>query len=314
MSQLPAEVLDPAHGGPARVRFDDKATRTQDIRREIDSAVEHLNTGDRWREFLEVSGRFHTYSFQNQLLILLQNSKATRVAGFHKWKDFDRSVNKGAKAIWICAPMTKRVPDLDGNGVPRKGPDGKPVWKQAVIGFKTVPVYDVSDTHGKPLPEPPIINFDRSTGEAPEGMREDLEAQVQAHGYTLQYRDMGTDESTPDGSTDPRAKTVTINTAHSPARQAAVLAHELAHIELGHTERTGEYHTHAGGQRSTMEVEAESVSYVISRRYGMAQPDSAFAYIDGWAMGDKEKVRKTADAVIKASDRILNKITRFNNQ
>ena len=59
-----------------------------------------------------------------------------------------------------------------------------------------------------------------------------------------------------------------------------------------------------------MEVEAESVAYVISRRYGM-EPESLFSYIDGWAMGDKEKVRKTADAVIKATDNILKKIKRF---
>ncbi len=311
LSQLPAPIgQGGAAAGAEPVSFRDKETRSEDIRREIDTAVAGMGTGQRWQEWLDVSQRFHSYSLNNQILIMLQNDKATRVAGFHKWKEFDRSVNKGASAIWITAPMIKRVKDLDANGNPKFGPDGKPVWKEAMIGFKTVPVYDVSSTSGKPLPELPVVEFDRSSGQAPEGMHEDLAGQVERHGYTLEYRDLGTDDHIPDGYTDPAGKKVVINTAHSHAHQANTLAHELAHIECGHLARTGEYHTRAGGQRGTMEVEAESVSYVISRRYGMAQAWS-FGYIDGWAMGDTEKVRKTADVVVKAADRILKNIPRF---
>jgi hypothetical protein len=311
MSQLPVGDTDSPAGDPHQVSFDNKDTRIEDIRREIDAAVDGLNTGDRWKEFLDVSRRFHSYSLNNQMLILLQKQKATRVAGFHKWKEFGRSVNKGERAIWIYAPMIKKIGVDDANGKPKLGSDGKPVKRDALIGFKVVPVYDVSSTSGKALPEPPVIPFNRTSGDAPEGMHDDLREQVEAHGYTLEYRDLGTDSGIPDGATDPRTKKVIINTSYSHAHQGMTLAHELAHIELGHLERTADYHVRAGGQRHTMEVEAESVSYVISRRYGM-EPDSSFSYIDGWAMGDKEKVRKTADAVIKATDRILKKITRFN--
>lgn len=311
MSQLAVPMPDaPAAGHSPQISFDNKETRNEDVRREIDAAIEGLNTGDRWKEFLEVSRRFHNYSLNNQMLILLQKREATRVAGFHKWKEFGRSVNKGERAIWIYAPMIKKVIDKDADGNVKYGPDGKPKWREALLGFKTVPVYDVSSTSGKPLPEAPVIPFNRSSGQAPEGMHDDLREQVEAHGYTLEYRDLGTDQGIPDGATDPRTNKVIINTAYSNAHQAMTLAHELAHIELGHLERTAEYHTRAGGERPTMEVEAESVSYVISRRYGM-EPDSAFSYIDGWAMGDKERVRKTADAVIKATDNILKKIGRF---
>ena len=311
MSQLAVPVTAaPSQAERPEISFDNKETRNEDVRREIDAAIDGLNTADRWKEFLDVSRRFHNYSLNNQMLILLQKSKATRVAGFHKWKEFGRSVNKGERAIWIYAPMIKRVIDKDAHGNVKLGPDGKPKWKEALLGFKTVPVYDVSSTSGKPLPEPPFIPFNRTSGEAPEGMHDDLREQVEAHGYTLEYRDLGDAEGIPDGATDPRSKKVIINTAYSHAHQAMTLAHELAHIELGHLERTAEYHTRAGGQRHTMEVEAESVSYVISRRYGM-EPDSSFSYIDGWAMGDKEKVRKTADSVIKATDSILKKIKRF---
>lgn len=285
------------------VTFADKATRTEDIRREIDTAIADLDTSDKWREFLEVSRRFHQYSLNNQLLILIQRPDATRVAGFHKWKEFGRAVNKGEKAIWIYAPMIKRVVVEDENGKQEK--------QDRLIGYKVVPVFDVSSTSGEALPEAPMVPFSRSSGRAPEGMHDDLREQVEAHGYTLAYKDLGEADHIPDGATDPLAKTVTINTCYSDAHQAKTLAHELAHIELGHLERTGEYHTRAGGQRSTMEVEAESVSYVVSRRYGLDAPSFSFSYIDGWAQGDSEKVRRTADAVVKASDRILGRIKRF---
>ena len=77
MSQLAVPVPDTpaAASRSAEITFDNKETRNEDVRREIDAAIEGLNTGERWREFLEVSRRFHNYSLNNQMLILLQKSK-----------------------------------------------------------------------------------------------------------------------------------------------------------------------------------------------------------------------------------------------
>jgi hypothetical protein len=311
-----SELDDPGHagtgfGGQRRVvSFPDKTTRTEDIRREIDTAVAELNTGENWREWLEFSERFHNYSLNNQLLIFMQNPEATRVAGFRKWKEMGRSVNKGEKAIWVYAPMIRKVRQQDDNGRPVFGADGKPLYREQLTGFKTVPVFDVSSTDGDPIPQPPVVEVDRMSGQAPEGMHDDLRSQIEGHGYRLIYTDLGDGPGVPDGSTSPDLKTVTINTRYSHAHQGLVLAHELAHIELGHTKRSDEYHTGAGGQRSTMEVEAQSVSYVVGRRYGVTD-NASFSYIDGWAKGDQEKVRKTAETVIKATDRIMARIKRL---
>lgn len=67
-------------------------------------------------------------------------------------------------------------------------------------------------------------------------------------------------------------------------------------------------HDYTGAQRPTMEVEAESVAYVIARRYGH-QPTKPFTYIDGWARGNKELVRSTANNVCAVTNRILSRIT-----
>ena len=55
MSQLAVPVTEAAHA-PAEspeISFDNKETRNEDVRREIDAAIEGLNTADRWKEFLD---------------------------------------------------------------------------------------------------------------------------------------------------------------------------------------------------------------------------------------------------------------------
>lgn len=277
-----------------QVSFGDKETRVEDIRREIDTAMENLNTGDAWQQWLDHANQFHHYSLNNQLLIYMQREDATQVAGFNKWKELGRSVNKGEKAIWIQAPMVVR----------RKKTDSPDEEETRVIGFKPVPVYDVAQTSGKELPAAPLV-IQHEHGEAPEGMVDDLRTQVEAHGYRVVYEDLGADPKAKNGRAAPDSKTVAINSNRSPAQRALTLAHELAHIELGHTERMHEYHH--GGQRPTMEVEAESVAYVIARRYGY-QPSKPFTYIDGWAKGNPALVKSTATSVCAASQRILSKI------
>lgn len=289
---------DHAENPPPSVTFADKTSRLEDIRAEIDSAVENLGTAPRWKQWLQFTERFHRYSLNNQLLIAMQNPDATRVAGFNKWKELGRDVNKGEKAIWILAPMVKKRRDDDSGDE-----------ETVVTGFKPVPVFDVSQTSGNPLPDPPIVPYDRSTGVAPPGMHRDLEEQIAGHGYRVERRDLGEGDGIPDGYTDPANKLVVINSRFSDAHQASTLGHELAHIELGHLENTRDYHTRPGGQRPRMEVEAESVSYVIGRRYGLASSAaSSFAYIDGWANGDTKAVRATAEAVVAASRRILDRV------
>jgi len=51
----------------------------------------------------------HHYSFNNQLLVLLQRPQAERVAGFHTWKSLGRNVKKGAKGIAILAPCVRKL-------------------------------------------------------------------------------------------------------------------------------------------------------------------------------------------------------------
>lgn len=293
---VPATAAPPAPVKPKTVSFADKTTRVEDIRREIDDAIANLNTAEQWQDWLHFAGQFHHYSLQNQLLVRIQRPDATFVGGLKKvWnKKFNRSLVDGAKAIWVRAPKIEK----------RKKADG--TVEEVLTGWLNVPVYDVSDTTGPPLPKPPVVPYTRETGVAPPEMHTELEKQITASGYTVERVELP--ENGPEAYTqDKPTKKVVVSTRYSDAHQAMALAHEWAHIHMGHMERHHEYHNGPGGQRPTMEVEAESVAYVIGRHFGLTPGGSAFSYIDGWANGDPKKVQQTADRVNKACKAIISK-------
>lgn len=304
MSAKEVELLnriDTLEGETKRVSFAEKKDRVDRMRAEIDTAVANLSKPQEWENWLKYASTFHHYSLRNQLLIRMQFPNATQVAGFKKWTDMNRNLVKGSKAIWITAMaegVSKKDGDVDANGDQRR--------YKFPIG---VAVYDVSQTEGDPVPEHPAVPYTPTEGVAPEQMHTDLEAAVEARGFTLEYRDLP--KKGAEGWTDWNAKKVVVSTGFSDAHRAMILAHELAHIELNHGDESRQYHTRPGGERPVMEVEAESVAYVIGRRYGLQPPESSFAYITNWAQGDVEKVKGTADAVAAASHRILKDLPEF---
>ena len=86
----------------------------------IDSITDSINTlatmtdatakSDLFKTWLRAVSRFHHYSFNNQLLVLLQRPQAERVAGFHTWKSLGRNVKKGAKGLRSLLRASARRP------------------------------------------------------------------------------------------------------------------------------------------------------------------------------------------------------------
>jgi hypothetical protein len=163
----------------------------------------------------------------------------------------------------------------------------------------------VTQTDGEPLPQAPLIDGDPDDDSpAPDGMVKSLSGLIEADGFTIRRAETGE----AGGWTDFTNHEVVISRAASPHRVARTLAHEAAHIALGHGARAAEYHTAAGGKRPDMEVAADSISYVVSRWYGLLGGRDNFAYIDSWASGDKERVKATACDVVIGSRRIIDRL------
>jgi hypothetical protein len=103
--------------------------------------------------------------------------------------------------------------------------------------------------------------------------------------------------------------TVRVNEDLSPAEACSTLAHELAHIELGHGSQD------CTDPRSRREVEAESVAYVIAMASGLDTSSYSLPYVAGWAESGKEAevMADTADRVIETARRILSALPHEGN-
>jgi antirestriction protein ArdC len=248
----------------------DKPDRVQDAKKTLTEALKNLATSDVWQQTLDrmaLWGRYSParFSFRNQLLVAYQRGSTSAVATFKGWEQLGRYVKKGEKAVWILQPRTfkKDVAKEDGT-------------KETVSGlyFKPMPVFAVEQTEGAALPEGIVGNIaPRFEGEAP---LEDLLRYARTVVLKVEVRDRQlTDASqTANGWFNRAAKAiVVISEGRSKAEQFKTLAHELAHAKL-HTEATS---------RTTEEVEAESVAYVISKACGVNCDDYSCSYVSIWS-------------------------------
>jgi hypothetical protein len=230
---------------------------------------------------LQTASRFHRYSANNVMLFMLQRPDATCVAGFNAWKGFNRYVRKGEHGIRILAPCTYKVEGDDGDE------------RHILRGFKVVSVFDVSQTDGEDLPgevRPELIN-----GEAPTGLWDSLAEQVTTAGLELVRGQCGG----ANGRTDYSTRTVTVREDVDDAQACKTLAHELGHILLGHEAQL------MTGCRRVLEVEAESVAYIVAQASGLDCSGYSLPYVAHWAGGDLATVRKTAERVVSCAGVIL---------
>ena len=283
-------------------KYDSTEEKLAALQGEIAGHVAALADDENWHNYLNAMSQFHRYSLNNQMLIAIQTGgRATHVAGFNKWKQLDRSVMKGEKGIAILAPKTIRKGAEDSDGKPIIGADGKQAKVSRCVGFTTATVFDIAQTDGKALPESGSTLHETP----PEGFKEDLEKAITDSGYTVSYEEIPGSAS---GFTSPTDHRVVIQSGMTPANEVQTLAHELGHIKAGHTERTDEYHQGEGGQRGSMEIEADSIAYTVCRANGLsvAMGHKTGRYVAGWGgQHAVEAVTKSAELVQKTVKDIL---------
>ena len=84
------------------------------------------------------------WSLANRALMISQHTADAR--GYKQWGEVGRNVIKGGTAIYIFAPMTKKIKDKDKE-------TGDETDKVILYGFRPIPVFRYEDTEGEPLPE-----------------------------------------------------------------------------------------------------------------------------------------------------------------
>lgn len=236
---------------------------------DLDAGVRDLFASDRWRSYLEFLAKFHRYSANNTIAIYLQRPTASLAASFSDWRRRGRKVRKGEHGIKILAPHT--IKDVD---------DETGEIKQR-LGFHLAYCFDVSQTDGKDLPEGPARQLTGSVD-----------------GYAHIWDTLLAVSPVP-VSIEP-IEDCDANGYYSHTDQRIVV-HEIAHALL-HAKGAKE----ADADRSTREVQAESVAYVVCRALGLDTSDYSFGYVAGWSADKELKALKASlDAIVRTSDKII---------
>ena len=267
--------------------------KTDQLLEELHAGIEALTTTEAWTAWLTVAARFHTYSLNNQILIWTQNPDATRVAGYQAWTRLGRQVRRGETGLRILAPCTYKATD-----------DTTGEEARVVRGFRSVAVFDVAQTDGDDLPEPPLETL---TGSVPRLFRHRLAALVRAEGFTYTRRPLPAGHAQANGLTDWGTRTVTVRPDLTDAQAAKTTAHELAHVLL-HEPGTRNDSGTPPADRGTREIEAESVAYLVCAQAGLDASGYSFGYVAGWAGGDLDAIRATAQRVTACAHGIAERL------
>ena len=262
---------------------DNKRT-AEEFHEDLMEQVAELRTSQEWLDAMTAAAKFHSYSLGNWMLMWMQAERRgmtiTRPAGYRAWQALDRQVRKGEHGLKIFAPMTRK--DDDDNVM--------------VFGFRLATVFDVSQTDGEPLPDvgmPVLLE-----GEGDTTLRIACEEMIVDEGFTVSWAPL----HGPNGTTNHTTKEVKIEESIDPAQATKTTVHELAHVLL-HADRIA-----ALGCRGRIEVEAESVAYVVCAAAGLDTSQYSVRYVAGWSEDTDDPAKAmlaTGEVVVKAARKIL---------
>ena len=267
-----------------------------DIMEKLRTGVADVFGSEAYQNYLCAMARFHTYSLNNTLLIYMQCPQATYVAGYHVWKEqFHRQVRKGEKAIRILAPVRKK-----------KRLEDQVREEYQLAGFRSAAVFDISQTEGKEVP----VNLCRMLKDGVQSHEQLREALLLASLVPVHFEDMDTDAY---GFYRRDENDIVIRRGLSETQTVKTILHEMAHSMM---------HAKADRDRSTREIEAESVAYAVSSYYGIDTSSYSFPYIALWSKEKDtsqlreslERIRGTSGKIISLVDTVLCPVPGSRNQ
>ena len=282
--------------------------KVQEITEKLEQGIKELFESEKYKTYLNTMSKFHNYSFNNTMLIAMQKPDATLVAGFKAWqKNFDRHVKKGEKGIRILAPAPYKIKEEQEKLDPVTGEimldkNGMPVTEEVEIkipAFRVVPVFDVSQTDGKELPD---IGVNELSGSV-EDYEDFMQALTEVSPVPITYEDIDGDAKGYFRTTDHR---IAIQEGMSQSQTVKTAIHEVAHAKLHDRERNQDIDAVLDKDRNTKEVEAESVAYTVCQHFGIDTSDYSFGYIAGWSSDrDMKELKSSLDTIRKTASELI---------
>ena len=282
--------------------------KIKQITDKLEQGVHQIFESDNYRAYLSTMAKFHSYSLNNTILIAMQKPGATLVAGYTAWqKDHDRHVKKGEKGIQIIAPSPYKVKQerdaLDPKtGKPQMDAQGNPLKEIIEVerpAFKVATVFDISQTEGKELPS---IGVNELSGGV-EGYDALFDALKATCPVPIAFEDIPSGAKGYYHTEDHR---IALQEGMSQMQTVKTLIHEMSHERMHSHEK--EKPVEERLSRRSMEVEAESVAFVVGTALSAEHPelkldfsDYSFGYIAGWSSGKETAELKASLGRIQAT-------------
>ena len=234
----------------------------------IEQGVEQVRQSESYKKYLKVMSQFHDYSVCNTLLIYSQFPYASYVAGYKAWKTlFHRHVIKGSRAIKILAPFRIKLE--------RDDTEDSDDEDRYIIRYKTVNVFDISQTEGQELPS--IVSEIQVYHENTRFLLEAFQELTKEKKIQASFIDSKEDKrlrSGANGYACPNKNKIVIKKDMSVNHQLKTMIHEYAHIVL---------HKESDSSKKQKEIEAESVAFVVCHAFGLDTSEYSFGYITTWS-------------------------------
>lgn len=298
-----------------RKTAEEKKAEIEQLTKQLEEGVEEYLRSDRYKELLCTFSKFHSYSLNNSILIMLQKPESTMIAGYTKWRDdFHRQVLPGEKGIKIYQPVNlkikvekEKIDPLTHQKI--TGPDGQPL-KETVeekrTGFKVGYVFDVSQTEqikGKEVIDLEMIHELKSDVA---GYQQLKDAAIAASPVGIRFEDIAGGAK---GYYSLADDVIVVQEGMSEAQTLKTIFHETAHSILHSTAQMDARKAEGkeAFSREDREVQAESVAYIVADRYGLDTSGYSFPYVASWA-GDAKKILANLSEIKSAATTIIDRM------
>ena len=228
-------IYDVFSGGSKPFDKEQWAAQKQAQRKEayelIDNTCsEMMISGDSFRQYLDVQGRFDRYSVNNSILVSAQMPEATQLKEKAAWKQSRVYVNKDAQKVVILEP-SKEYTRGDGS---------------KAVGYNAKEVYDISETSAK----------DRQEAQEKKPMRELVSALIDASPVPF----VPVADLEMPAYYDSEQQSIFIRTGLNEEQLFVSMAKEVsaAVFDFKHNE-----------SREASEFKSYCVAYMVSSRYGV---------------------------------------------
>lgn len=212
----------------------------------LQSGIKDYIESERYKEILDNMAKFHEYSVNNSIGIMIQKPDATLVAPYTKWQRLNRQVKKGEKGIVILCPVKYKKmveqtkSDEEGNPILDKdGYEIKNKTYQDCIAFKIGFVFDKSQTvqmeGKKEFVLEPVNKLKESVGQSYDELRHAIQ---DISPVPVSFENI---QSGAKGYYDDKHVKIVVNEGMSELQTLKTLMHETAHARIHGTHWESDY-------------------------------------------------------------------------